>query len=151
MITLRPIKGHDSVKKVFWDGQKYRSKSLLIAVTDRKSALQLNDYAGKDVIYFAVSISKRTAKKAVVRNRVKRLLRESLKIALSQVNEETALKIKYIALSWRNAPQHPKLISLKDVLPFVQDQLNKVITNLEKREHIAKNPQADADTAGEIL
>lgn len=127
MIPLKTIKGHDAVKRVFWEGRKFKSGPLLISKVSKTSPVLINEYAGADCIYYAVSISKRVAIKASVRNRIKRLLRESLRITLAGVSDEALQRVRYLALSWREAPQHPKLISLKDVLPLVNELIKKML------------------------
>ena len=76
-----------------------------------------------------VTISKRIAKKAVVRNRIKRLLRESIRKSVKEILLETnnTIVFKTIIISWRKAPQRPKEISLDDVYPAVKKIIQMAI------------------------
>jgi ribonuclease P protein component len=62
--------------KVKSKGSKVTGKSLMVLVVDRKDA---------DPARFGIVVSKNVSKKAVYRNRVKRLIRESLKSVLIKV------------------------------------------------------------------
>ncbi len=70
--SIVPLKGWQVFSKTFDKGLKLRSKYILMSVVF--SSLKNTDQK----IYFGVGISKKVAKKAVVRTRVRRLLRESL-------------------------------------------------------------------------
>lgn len=70
-----------------------------------------------------VSVSKKTARNAVTRNRIKRLLRESVRLILKEYYSK--LFFKTIIVSWRKKTQKPGDISLKDVYPEVLELFNK--------------------------
>lgn len=79
----------------------------------------------KHTIYYGVTVSKKVAKKAVVRNRIKRLMRESLRTATKEFEIKKLLPIKKIIISYFSAPKHPMQISLNDVLPAVKNLLEQ--------------------------
>lgn len=82
-----------------------------------------NDF--KHIIYYGVTIGKKVAKKAVVRNRIKRLMRESLRIAVKELEIKKLLPIEKIIISYYFAPKYPMQIGLNDVLPAVKNILKQ--------------------------
>jgi len=119
---LVAIKGKAKFDELFKNGIKFRNRdcnSLIKFVTDAKE-FNPNDIR---VIFYAVAISKKTAKKAVIRNRIKRLLRESLRQLLK---EEITLfeSISHIIVIWRWAPSSTGLISLSEVKQSVKNILS---------------------------
>lgn len=147
MRTLKPIKGYKAVGNTFAVGEKFRSNSSLLSIVYRNNEYSINEYAGENSIYYAVSISKRNAKKAVVRNRVKRLLRETIRQYLKENNSEFVESIKYIAVSRKIAPQHPKLINLEIVSKDILELLNYAEQKFQKRKYNPQNPKSNIDTA----
>lgn len=128
MIELKPIKGFNSFSLVFKTGKKFNEGELLSVFvqnnTDSEISL-IRNCSDTNTFYYGVTAGKKFNKKAVVRNRVKRLLRESIKKIFT---ERYCLlehpPFRYIILIWRNAPKHPSLISLDDVLPSVEKVFN---------------------------
>ncbi|MER3329715.1 MAG: ribonuclease P protein component, partial [Candidatus Kapaibacterium sp.] len=66
-------------------------------------------------VSFGISIPKRHAKKAVVRNRTKRLVKESL-ISLANIEKEKLLTFEeFVLIRTVKLPSHPKLVRLDEV------------------------------------
>lgn len=119
---LLSLKGYDSFKEVFNTGKKvYRNEAML--VYNKKTSADLK-------VYFGVSISKRNAKKAVVRNRIKRLIRVSIIDYHKEV--ESNLPYDNFVIIWRKAPQMQSLINLNDVKPIVFEMLNESIKKINQ-------------------
>jgi len=74
-------------------------------------------------IYYAVNVSKKISKKSVVRNRIKRLLRESLRKIAKIDMEDSFGRFQYIFLNWLQSPNRPCEIRLADVYPTVRKLL----------------------------
>jgi ribonuclease P protein component len=74
IIKLKPLKGHNAFAEHFPGGKKFYHGDMSLS-------LRLRDKPAEDVpvLYYGVSVSKRHCKKAVVRNRLKRLMRQSLR------------------------------------------------------------------------
>lgn len=127
-LILKPVKGFGAFDRIFKAGKKIGNGSALI-VLSREIPDYKNIDINKNVIYFGVSISKKNAKKAVVRNKVKRLLRVSLKNYFDKLLYGAGFNLKYIIIVWKKAPKHPSLLSLEDVYPVVESMLNKYFSS----------------------
>ncbi len=122
MLQLKPIKGFNNIGLIYKNGIKFYANNATAIVVFRKNYSCQNVTKENSTIYFAVIIGKKTAKKAVVRNRIKRLLRESLRILTKQYNEKINC-IEQIVLYYNAAPTHQKLIKLKDIMPAIENIL----------------------------
>ncbi|MCX7880692.1 MAG: ribonuclease P protein component [Ignavibacteria bacterium] len=111
------IKKKKELEDLLKNGIRFNTVNLRAIVSPRKSIA-----SGENVynIRFAVQVPKKTSKKAVVRNRIKRLLRESLRKVAKEMLPERFFLIESIFLLWRStAPSKPYQIHLQDVLPNV--------------------------------
>lgn len=123
-IRLATIKKQKRFQEVFTNGKKF-STSKLFVVIDDKSSSEVN------TIEYAVIVSKKISKRAVVRNRVKRLLRECLRYYIHLLIDDK-MQIKSILLFWRTPVKHAKMIRLSDVtFEFLKlvEKINKVKQN----------------------
>ncbi len=115
---LQPVKGKKTFDRIFKTGQRFYH--------DEASAVICFNRESKEIplINYAVIVRKKVAKKAVVRNRIKRLMRESLKhIFFESADLKFINSFEYVVIGWNSAPEHPMLIHLKDVLPKVKSLL----------------------------
>jgi len=110
---LQAIKGKAKFDELFKNGQKFGNKDCVSFIKFVTDPQEINPDEIR-VIFYAVAISKKVAKKAVIRNRIKRLLRESLRQLLK---EDITLfdKISHIIIIRRWAPAYPGLIGLNEV------------------------------------
>lgn len=138
---LESLKGKNRFSLVYENGRKVYEKNTLAFIASTPSAC--NADKGSDlphIIRFAVVIGKKASKKAVVRNRVKRLMRESIKQSLDELQVTNNIEIIGSMIFIRKtAPKHPKLIGLKQVKPEIFSIFNSYF------EHAARsagdNPQ----------
>mgnify|MGYP001544482358 FL=1 len=130
---LKPLKGFNSFQEVMKNGKRFRSKNLLASVQFCSD--------NENEIYFGVSIGKKKARKAVVRNRVKRLLRESLR----KKAKENAFpkRLKKIILIRLSAPEKPGLINLKDINPEIEILVNNINAYVNKLNN--ETPSSNTD------
>ena len=120
-VCCKPIKGYNSFSAVFKAGQKLKTEQIFCSVVFNGNT----EIDKIHTIYYGVSISKKIAKKAVVRNRVKRLLRESVRLLLKEFEARDLIFINSIILIWQIAPKHSSEISLDCVLPAVKNILEQ--------------------------
>lgn len=122
-ILLKPLKGSKHFSEVFLSSRRFNSKkmAMMIKMSSEKHPLSQ--------IEFAVVVGKRVSKRAVMRNRIKRLMRESLKINYHfLLGSEEQSRVESVILFWKMAPTHPKLISLAEV----SAEMIEIFTNAKK-------------------
>lgn len=129
---IKPIKGFKAFNRVFDAGKKFRSKDAL-GVFCKKGTEIINKYAECNAIYYGVTVPKKLAPKAVMRNRIKRLLRVSIRESLRNI-EYSNINFDIFIITWRNIPQNPREIRLKDVLPQVGSLIEKANTFYKQAE-----------------
>lgn len=129
---LKPIKGKKIFDELFAKSSKFYHKDCLAIIRFIEKSNQVNPSSVR-IIFYAVGISKKTARKAVIRNRVKRLLRESLK-QLSDDNIQLFDNLEYLVIMWKWAPANQKLIRLNDVKPSVEKVLRNVQNQFSKNK-----------------
>ncbi len=129
-INLKTIKGYGSFAKVFDHGRKfYLGKALLASCYRpcpeiRKESDSLNDQT--NIVHYGVSIRRKAARRAVMRNRIKRLLRESIRRNIGDfILDNGNCPFEYLVVIWNEIQEHPKLINLNDVEPVVKSGLQK--------------------------
>ena len=122
-LILESLKGKKNFDELFKAGLRYKVEDLLAVVIKNDSSK--NNPSSNRIIFYAVAVSKRIAKKAVVRNRIKRLLRESIRLLFIK-NPDNFEIISKIILMWRNAPVKPAFIKLNDVMPIVEKMMLKI-------------------------
>lgn len=124
-MTVRPIKGFEAFSDAYRSGRRVSAGVLLLSVTLRSRTSLVVE---PDVVLIGVTVSKRMAKKAVVRSRIRRLLREALRFSIREhaVEIERATIATIVAIV-RSAPSHPALISLEDIQPLVEQLLLRVL------------------------
>lgn len=113
LYLIKPLKGFGAFKDVFEKGRSKSTAKLTLTIEFGKS----------DILMLGVGISKKRCKKAVTRNRIKRLLRESIR----QINKETDLpeNISRMTAFWKYSPEHPKLIKLEEIKSEIKLLLKK--------------------------
>lgn len=125
---LRPIKGRKIFEELFAESSRFYHKDCLALIRFENKSNQDNPKSNR-IIFYAVGISKKTARKAVLRNRIKRLLREAIKQLIKE-NASLFDNIEYMVIIWKWAPEHQKLIRLSDVKPSIEQMLKNIQVNL---------------------
>jgi|YNPBryulayer2012_1023412.scaffolds.fasta_scaffold20595_2 ribonuclease P protein component len=118
---LATIKKQKRFQEVFTNGKKFSTSNLFIVIDDFSST-------DNNTIEYAVIVSKKVSKRAVVRNRVKRLLRECLRHYVHLLLGDR-MQVKAILLYWRTPVRHAKMIRLSDVIvEFIKlvEKINRV-------------------------
>ncbi len=109
---LKPIKGQKLFKNIFMKSKKISNQNATIYISFTSQL-----HSGNEILYAAI-VKKRYIKKAVSRNRAKRLIRASLReIFIKNDNfADLAPYINYLIVFWNKPfekPQNLKLIEVK--------------------------------------
>lgn len=109
---IKPLKGKKKIEEVYKFGKKYYTENI--------SSLIVFDFNNEDFpLELAVTVRKKINRKAVTRNRIKRLLRESLRQLAKELQESntanTVNSIKHMILYWRHEVEQPKCLKLDKV------------------------------------
>ncbi len=131
IIKIKPIKGVKAFTNAIKNSRKFRSEKATAYVCFNENINFNGNYDGvKDIFFlsYGIILSKKLLKKAVVRNRIKRLIRESLRIITIEYNEQLKI-IKTLVLSWNRNPMHPKLINLDEVKTEMRILINKILAH----------------------
>lgn len=133
---LQTIKSKKAFAEIFGNGKKFFDSNSMAVFSYAGLINRVNDINTKPVIRFSVAVPKKSAKKAVVRNRIKRLMRESIRHFFSNYAVPDPCFAEFrIAFVWRNAPDHPGLISLKNVKPEIESLLNSAMNYWLKKNY----------------
>ena len=85
------LKGHRCFDLIYKEGSKFYSQSMVLRVTNAKTKHQVkgNNSKTRSSIKCAISISNKVSKKAVTRNKLRRLFHQHLSLRFSKmVNDE---------------------------------------------------------------
>jgi ribonuclease P protein component len=92
---LSIIKGKKLFSEIFQTGKKVSTEYI--------NGIYIFNKNNEDIKFqFAVAVSKKISKKAVIRNRIKRLLRESVRAYFAQ-NPIKIINLEYLILIWRKS------------------------------------------------
>ncbi len=128
---LATIKKQKRFQEVFANGKKFSTSNLFVVIECNET--------NSNAIEYAVVTSKKVSKRAVVRNRIKRLLREVLRqyVHLLLVG---CPHISAIILFWRTPVAKPSLIRLTDVFAEFMIIVEKFRNSCIKRQVDEENP-----------
>lgn len=131
---LGSLKGKNNFSFVYENGKKLYEKNTLAFIAACTNAPGGDSPCNvQHTISFAVVIGKKASKKAVVRNRVKRLMRESIKQSLDELQGTNNIEmIDSMIFIRKKAPNHPKLINLEQVKPEIINIFNNYFTSAPK-------------------
>ncbi|MFM8771400.1 MAG: ribonuclease P protein component [Candidatus Kapaibacterium sp.] len=119
----RPLKGFGAFEDTLRSGRRLTAGPLsLTAVTLEESAEE------PTTVRVGVTIAKRIAPRAVVRNRIKRLLRESVRRQVAERGDQLqARRISCIIFNWRQAPSSAMKLHLADVEPYISEAFDELL------------------------
>lgn len=135
---LKTIKGYGTFPLVFKHGKKFHSTNctaFFIKSFPTQVKVPVKIKFLPNTIYYGISAGKRVSKRAVDRNRIKRLLRESLR---QTFNVKTELNFRLVLINWRTPTLNAKLITLKNVLPQIEklvDSANRFFSESDKESN----------------
>ena len=130
MVKLRiaPLKGHEAFPKVFKKSRKFTEKDAVLFVQFCTKEDNSGETELLKTVHVGVTIRKKTAKSAVMRNRVKRLLRVAMRNVLKEIeNTHGHVPFKAIIAMWQKAPERPMQLGLAHVEPVIQQLLSQAL------------------------
>lgn len=140
-MRLQPLKGYGAFGTVFATGRRFSIGSATAIVVFNDGAAQAMEHRKTDgtqqIVYFGVTARKKT-RPAVLRNRIKRLLRESVRLLANEYRQsDKAFPFRAFVFVWNAVPARPSLLHLRTVLPAVRTLVEKAARYYE-HEHSAK-------------
>ena len=135
-LNLSPLKGFNSFNTVFKNGKFLYIENALLIICNKPCNISLKQLTNSsNNILYGVSVPKKKFKKAVVRNRLKRLIRISIKHALEELNKIYDITdFQVIVIIWRGPVVNaPNQVKLKDVEPYIYNGLKNY---LKKNQNI---------------
>ncbi len=128
MVHLRTIKRSNYFKTIYESGKKFRYNYVGTVIIFKNNT----NISYNNTLNYAVVIGKKIVSQAVTRNRIKRLLRETLR-QLSKKYKDKIIYIDKIILSYNMAPKHLKLIKLQEIMPAVEIILKQAFFYYENK------------------
>lgn len=122
MLRLKTIKGFDSFNYIYKNGKRFRTNNISAVIIFNDEKKQNSSSFEDIVVNFAVVVGKKTSKKSVIRNRIKRLMRESLRI-LAKEDPKIFFYIDKVIFSCFTAPSRPQLVTLREIMPAIKNIL----------------------------
>lgn len=132
-VNIESLKGFNSYLKVYKSSKRFNHPVASLAVCYKPCDIELKQNIGNGKIIYGITVTKRTAKKAVVRNRIKRLIRESLRQYFKKRCDLENCQLKIIIITWKKAPHRPSLIRLNDVSPVIEKLLQDACKYYSKK------------------
>ncbi|GAB1430420.1 hypothetical protein MASR2M18_12530 [Ignavibacteria bacterium] len=119
-MTVVSLKGKSRIANVFRFGRRFSSpQATVIAMRGGENRI----VGGVELM---AVIRKKTARKSVVRNRIRRLVRESLRrIAAEYADAGREFPARTIIVLWNFAPAHPALLRLDTVMAVLRPLLER--------------------------
>lgn len=116
--NLSPLKGFNSFRNVYEISERSHFGSILLFIVQKPANILIKGQnPNPDKIYLGISVQKKLFKKAVVRNRIKRLVRESVRRVILEFSKNyTVEKIQFILVSYKGEKiEKPKMLKLADI------------------------------------
>ncbi len=128
MVKLETLKKRKAFERLFDEGTRiYGRKAYAVAICSQ------NCNNIEKILTYAVLVQKKNSRKAVVRNRIKRLMRESIRHVVLKAGNRAMPSV--IAFSWKEKGiEHPAMISFQDVYPEIESLFFRVVRLCEKNE-----------------
>lgn len=119
-MTVVSLKGKSRIANVFRYGRRFSSpQATMIAIRGDNNRIA-------DCVGIMAIIRKKTARKAVTRNRIRRLVRESLRqLAAEFTGNGREFPVQAVVVIWNVAPSHPAQLRLNTVTDVLRPLLER--------------------------
>lgn len=149
-MNLSPLKGFNSFTKVYEQSLKVHFGNISLQICFKPSNILIKKKAcNPELIYFGVVAPKKIYKKAVVRNRIKRLLRVSLREILKDIAPKYDLsQIQILVITWKGkAVTKPREIKLNEVKESLFQALTYFLSKNSQFKKEKKRQGADTNNS----
>lgn len=121
-VVVRSLKGFGSYEAILERGRRFTSGPATVTILFHSAE------TAPSGVRFGVMVGKRSNPKSVVRSRIRRLLRESVRTVIA-TNESrvAASNISTFLLGWRKTYDSPSVVKLNDVIPDVERAFLKAL------------------------
>ncbi len=138
MMNIKTVKGRIQVTSAFKKGKRFSLPEAMVSVRPRFCAQEYDAPKNSENSLFIVcSVKKKIAPHAVIRNRIKRLVKESVRqyVRTHTDNDNNNISVLLtLAFNWNIAPKRPLDIALKDLYPIVQQLLDNACEYFARNE-----------------
>lgn len=144
MMNIKTVKGRIQVTSAFKKGKRFSLPEAMVSVRSRFYAQEYDAPKNSENSLFIVcSVRKKIAPHAVIRNRLKRLVKESVRQYIRTHADKKNISILLtLAFNWNIAPKRPLEIALQDIYPIVQQLLDNACEYFARNEkQITKGKQ----------
>lgn len=124
--NIKSLKGYNAFSKVIANGKRIKYNEIVSFFVFKDSELSLLKSSNPYVFYYGVTSSKKVNKKAVIRNRIKRLLRIAIRVIYLK-DKDKYNQIKYAIFMYNKSIPYSNYISLTEIIPLVENIMNKAI------------------------
>lgn len=132
---VKSLKGYNAFSKVILKGKRIKIKELTSYFIYNDNNVSFLKSSDPNIIYIGVTNSKKINKKAVLRNRIKRLLRVAVRQVIMKDTEKYKI-IKYAVFIFNKKIPYCNFITLKDIVPLVENSIDNAIEyKLKKKTH----------------
>ncbi|MBM4173164.1 MAG: ribonuclease P protein component [Ignavibacteria bacterium] len=129
-MNIRALKGRKQITAAFRRGKRFASQSLIMHVRDRSHAGEHDAPQGGQLDLFVIcAVRKKQVPLAISRNRIKRIIRESVR---SFCALHPQIPFMTIAFMWQSPMQSPKEATTVDIKPQVHDALHQAMQYFSK-------------------
>ncbi len=127
-MIVRPLKGYGAFDTVLQHGNRITVGPVGLTV------VVANQEKPSTIVHVGVAVGKRTASRSVTRSRIRRLLREAMRMVVPRLEAEISrIGISAIVVFWRRPVLRSADINLADVAPFVYRAMENMLTQLNRK------------------
>ena len=129
-MKIRALKGRKQITSAFRRGKRFASGSLIVHVRGRSHAGESDaPQGGQKDLFVICAVRKKQVPLAVTRNRIKRIIRESVR---AYVQHHPRPHFMTLAFVWQSPMHHHTEATTVDIRPQVEDVLHQAMQYFSK-------------------